>query len=191
MATEEHKYQTLVVDSLDWLESLIHKKICQEKRVSSISDIGYGAGYNASLKYWNEYLDMTNYLRTNKKMMIVQIAHSQVTDYKSPDSEAYSKHIIKMHKSASALIKERSDIIIFVNTVLATKNEENFGTKRKIAIGGDERVLYTHDKNSNECGTRYHGMPQEIPFDIEGKYWNCIFSAIPFFNQDSKTKNKE
>lgn len=181
---EDHEFNTLVIDSLDWLEVLIHNKICQEKKVKSIADIGYGAGYSAALVYWREYVDMINQLREHKNMMIVQIAHSQIADYKSPDAEAYSKHMIKMHKGAAAYVKERSDIIIFVNTLLATKSEENFGVKRKIAIGGDERVLYTHDKNNNESGTRYHGMPQEIPFDKEGNYWNMIMSSIPFFNQE-------
>ena len=162
---------------------LIHNKICADKRAKSISDIGYGAGYAAALAYWREYVSMINQLRENRNMMIVQIAHSQIADYKSPDAEAYSKHMIKMHKSAAAYIKERSDIIIFVNTVLNIKKEESFGSTRKIAMGGDTRVLYTHDKNNNESGTRYHGMPQEIPFDKEGNYWNVIMSSIPYFNQ--------
>ncbi len=181
---EEHEFNTLVVDSLDWLETLIHNKICDEKRVKSIADIGYGAGYTAALAYWREYISMINQLREHKNMMIVQIAHSQIADYKSPEAEAYSKHVIKMHKGAAAYIKERSDIIIFVNTLLATKTEENFGVKRKIALGGDERVLFTHDKNNNESGTRYHNMPQEIPFDKEGQYWNTIMASIPFFNNN-------
>ena len=159
--------------------------MCEEKRVQNISDIGYGGGYNAALAYWREYISMVNQLREHKNMMVVQIAHSQVADYKSPDSEAYSKHIIKMHKGAAAYIKERSDLIIFVNTLLSTKTEKGF-TERKIALGGDERILYTHDKNNNESGTRFHNMPQEIPFDKEGNYWNTIMSSIPFFNNKEK-----
>lgn len=185
---EKHNFNTVVIDSLDWLEQLIHKKVCEERRVNNISDIGYGGGYTAALNYWKEYISMINQLREKRNMMIVQIAHSQVADYKSPDTEAYSKHIIKMHKGAAAYIKERSDLIIFVNTTLATKTEESFGTKRKIVLGGDERVLYTHDKNNNESGTRFHNMPQEIPFDKEGNYWNVIMSSIPFFNQSTTTK---
>lgn len=186
---EAHGYNTLVIDSLDWLESLIHKKVCEEKRVKNISDIGYGGGYSAALAYWQEYISMVNQLREHKNMMVVQIAHSQVADYKSPDSEAYSKHIIKMHKGAAAYVKERSDLIIFVNTLLATKSEETFGATRKIALGGDERVLYTHDKNNNEAGTRFHNMPKEIPFDKGGQYWNTIMSCIPFFNNQSTEVN--
>lgn len=186
---EDHGYNTLVIDSLDWLETLIHNKICKEKGVKAIGDIGYGAGYSEALSYFREYISMINQLREHKNMMILQIAHSQITDYKSPDSEAYSKHTIKMHKNAAAYVKERSDLIIFVNTILSTKSEESFGNKRKIALGGDQRVLYTHDKNNNESGTRFHNMPQEIPFDKEGKYWGVIMQSIPFFNQNQKDKN--
>jgi hypothetical protein len=187
LATEEHEFNTLAIDSMDWLETLIHTKICKEKHVDSIADIGYGAGYTAALAYWREFMSATNWLRENKNMMIIFIAHSQIADYKSPDAEAFSKHMIKLHKAASAYVKERSDIILFVNTMLATKTEKKFGTERKIALGGDERVLYTHDKNSSECGTRF-AMPKEIPFDKNGNYWNVIYQHVPFFNQTNQIK---
>ena len=180
---EDHDFNTLVVDSLDWLEALIHKKIEEHYR-KPIADVGYQAGYKKAGDYWREYISMINQLREAKNMMIVQIAHSRISAYKSPDSESYDKHLIKMHKDAVGYMKERSDLIIFVDSVLATKTEESFKKGgRKIALGGAERVLYTQDKNTNEAGTRFHNMPQEIPFDKEGQYWNTIMSSIPFFNQ--------
>ena len=43
--TETHPYQTIVVDSLDWLERLIWADVCLNHHVTSIEDIGYGKGY--------------------------------------------------------------------------------------------------------------------------------------------------
>jgi len=37
---EDHQYKTLVVDSLDWMETLVHRHVCQELEVSDIGD-GY------------------------------------------------------------------------------------------------------------------------------------------------------
>jgi hypothetical protein len=34
--TADHDYRTVVVDSLDWLERLIHTEVCQQKHVQNI-----------------------------------------------------------------------------------------------------------------------------------------------------------
>lgn len=43
LATADHIYQTVVIDSLDWLERLIWDTVCREHRVASIekADGGY------------------------------------------------------------------------------------------------------------------------------------------------------
>ena len=38
--TAEHPYRTVVVDSLDWLERLIHADVCQQRNVQNVEDIG-------------------------------------------------------------------------------------------------------------------------------------------------------
>ena len=47
LQTEEHDYQSVVVDSLDWLERLIWDSICQDYGAKSIEKVdgGYGKGY--------------------------------------------------------------------------------------------------------------------------------------------------
>lgn len=183
LANEEHDYKTLVVDSADWLEKIIHNEVAKEAGAKSIADMSYGIGYSRALEYWKEFIEACNWLRDNKDMMIIIIAHSNIADYKSPDAEAYSKHLIKLHKGAAAYLKERSDIILFVDTYVALKTEEGkFSSKRKMAIDTGERVLYTHDKNSCEAGSRFD-MPKEIPFDKEGNYWSVIAQHIPYFKQ--------
>ena len=38
LLNEKHDYQSIIVDSADWLESSIHKKICKESGANTISD---------------------------------------------------------------------------------------------------------------------------------------------------------
>ncbi len=51
---EEHAFQTLVVDSLDWLELLLWDRVCADFGVKGIekADGGYGKGYSHALNYW-------------------------------------------------------------------------------------------------------------------------------------------
>ena len=61
---EEHDYRTVVVDSADWLERLIHAEVCTKRGVSSIEDIGYGKGYHFALSHWKDVLDGLDALRS-------------------------------------------------------------------------------------------------------------------------------
>lgn len=72
---EDHDFQTLVIDSLDWLEPLVWAETIRRnneanpsKQWSSIEDAGYGKGYIATLDVWREYLDGINALRNDKGM---------------------------------------------------------------------------------------------------------------------------
>ena len=88
---DELEYNTLVIDSLDWLEPLIHAKTCEAHKQPSIESFGYGRGYAEALKYWREVLDLVNILRNEKKMRIVMIAHNQIKAFHDPSTEAYDR----------------------------------------------------------------------------------------------------
>jgi AAA domain/Family of unknown function (DUF6511) len=61
--TEEHTFRTLVVDSVDWLEPLVHARACKDQGWSSIEDPGYGKGYVHALDLWRQYIEGLNALR--------------------------------------------------------------------------------------------------------------------------------
>ena len=56
LAIEQHEYQTVIVDSCDWLEQLIWDDLCHTSHASSIEkcDGGYGRGYVAAIGYWRQ-----------------------------------------------------------------------------------------------------------------------------------------
>jgi hypothetical protein len=139
---DELEYNTLVIDSLDWLEPLIHAKTCEAHKQPSIESFGYGRGYAEALKYWREVLDLVNILRNEKKMRIVMIAHNQIKAFHDPSTEAYDRHELKMHKAASALVLEASDMCLFLNYKKGTvKVQGSKGLTSKTVQSG--RILVT------------------------------------------------
>ena len=52
-----HKYQTLVIDTVDWLEIKIHEHVCEKMGIQNIGDPDYGRGYSRALDNWKEFLD--------------------------------------------------------------------------------------------------------------------------------------
>lgn len=192
LSMEEHNHKTLVMDSLDWLEPILWQETCElNGKVANIEKVdgGFGKGFMAALDVWRLYFKYLDYLRDNKGMTILQLAHSKVKDVKAPDSEIYETYTMKLqdgkNATAAGLLFEYSDIILFanyqVNTVKETVNNDKNKTRAR-AIGTGQRFLFTEERPAFKAGNRY-GLPDKIPFDKEGACWGTIKSYIPYFNQ--------
>ena len=182
LATVDHLYNTVAVDSADWLEPLIWAQVAKEAGKKSVEDIGYGKGYVLALDLWREYLSALNYLRDEKNMTVIQTAHANIKRYDNPETESYDRYEIKLHKGASALLLEHSDIVLFANYYVGVTKDGGGFKERKRAVGSGERILYTEERPAAVAKNRY-GLPNEIPFDKEGNYWNVIAAHVPFYQQ--------
>jgi len=74
LRTQPHDFETVVLDSLDWLERLIWDRVCAEFSVKNIekADGGYARGYTHAVTHWREVVDLYNPLmqghaRSSKK----------------------------------------------------------------------------------------------------------------------------
>ena len=158
----DHDYETLVLDSLDHLEPLIWKKVCQVEGKKSIEEFGYGKGYVFALDYWREFLAAINSLRHHKNMSLILLAHTHIRGYNSPDTESYDRYEIKLHAKASGLIQESVDSVLFAKHKIITKKEDKgFNQTRVRGISTGERVLCTTETPGYIAKNRY-GLPDEI-----------------------------
>lgn len=171
---EEHSYRTAVVDSADWLEALIHKKVAEDAGKEHIDEIGYQKGYALALDYWREILRGLNALRVEKKMAIVMLAHHEIKKFEPPNTEAYDRYQIKLHKNSAPLIREWADIIGFANYKILTKEVgKDFNENKKHrALENSERVLYLQEQPTHTAGNRFN-MPESIPFS-----WDAFSKAL-------------
>ena len=194
LLTQPHDFGTLVVDSLDWMEPMVHEQVCKEHNVKNIEEVlkGYGKGYVQALDVFREYITALEKLRDVRGMTIIQIAHAQIRKFENPETDIYDRYEIKLHKSAAALMMEHSDIILFLNYYVGVKTEPGKGMNketRKRAVGDGGRILYTEERPAFMAGNRY-SLPAEIPFDVNGDYWNVLASHIPFFNTTTEEDKK-
>lgn len=62
---DQHDYESVVIDSLDWLERLIWDALCDQYSVSSIEKVdgGYARGYTHALTHWRDILRDLDILR--------------------------------------------------------------------------------------------------------------------------------
>jgi hypothetical protein len=164
LGTTDHKYKTVAIDSLDWLERLVWLKVCAEKGVKSIEDIGYGRGYTAACDHWSKILLCLDYLRNAKGMGVILVAHARIQRYDNPETEGYDRYTPQLHKQAAAIIQEWCDEVLFATYKVYTKADGE-GTKKTIkGIGGDERIVRCTEKPFAVAKNRLR-MPDEIPMD--------------------------
>lgn len=139
--SQEHEFKTLVLDSLDWCETLIFRHVCTEGNKTSISEFGYGAGYTMALELFGKIIKALNAIREKHKMIIILIAHSTVKTYQNPMGADYDRFVIKLREKNAEIFKEWCDLIGFLHyEVFVNIKKDGFGETTK-AMGGSNRVL--------------------------------------------------
>ncbi len=171
--TENQPYQTIAVDSLDWLERLIWAEVCRKHNVEAIESFGYARGYSFALAQWREFLEGLSALRADRGMTTILIAHAKIERFENPETEAYDRYVPRLHKLAAALIQEWCDEVLFASYRTYTKQtDEGFNRKRNQGIGTGERILRTQERPAHMAKNRL-SLPEELPLD-----WNAYAQFI-------------
>lgn len=165
LASEDHAFKTLVVDSVTRLEPLIWDETCQRHKWASIEEPGYGKGYVEADAVWREFLSACTWLRDHKGMTIVLIGHEGVQSFADPTTDSYDRYQMRLHKRAEALIREDMDVFGFINQITTIAQEKKqFGKKDDYvakARGSGQRAINLEPRPAFQAKNRY-GMPGQI-----------------------------
>lgn len=160
--------KTLVIDTIDWAESLCVDNLCAMHGKKGIEDFGYGNGYVYAKEEMGRFLNKLQDL-IELGINVVLTAHAQIRKFELPDEMgAYDKYELKLGKKTSSqtapLVKEWADMVLFCNykTFLITQEGS---TKKKAQ--GSQRVMYTEHAAAWDAKNR-HGLPGELPLDFNG-----------------------
>lgn len=174
--TEPHDFETLVVDSLDWLEPLVWQHTARTHNQPDIESFGYGKGYLAALDTWRSFLDGVNALRDERSMGVILIAHAEIKRFDSPETEPYDRYQPKLHRSASALVQEHVDAVLFANYRVSTlKSDVGFNRKVVRGVSGGDRLLHTAERPAFLAKNRF-GLAETLPLS-----WPELAAGIPFY----------
>ena len=161
LTNEQHEFQTLVVDTLDWMEPFIYEKVCRDGGKERIEDFGYGTGYKNSLVEWRKVIRALETLQLKRRMNVILIAHSEIKTFNDPQTNAaYDRYQLKLYDRASALFREFVDVILFANHETHTTKEK--GDQKWKAFGDGKSKVYTERRPAFDAGNRY-----DLPFEID------------------------
>jgi hypothetical protein len=165
LAQEDHDFGTVVIDSADWAEQLVHKRVAKDNNVATIDAIGYGRGYKAASDYWKQILEGLDHLRSDKNMQVILLAHTQVKRFDDPLADPYDRYQLDLHHGSASLISEWCDILMFANQQYSTvKSDVGFNQKVTRAVGSGNRVLYTQERPGWQAKSRWP-LPDQLPLD--------------------------
>jgi len=160
--TGKHGFETVVIDTLDFLERLIWKGVCASGGKKVIDEFGFGKGYKLALQVWVELLEGLDALRNERKMSVLLLAHSETAKYENPETEPYDRYGPRLHKGASQLVQQWCDEVLFAShKVFTIKDDQGFGKERARGVGGDQRIIRTVERAAHLAKNRLD-LPMEI-----------------------------
>lgn len=177
---EEHKYKTVVVDTVDWFEALAWNAVCEKEDVKNIAEIGYQKGYDYAMDYHNQLIRGLTKLHEQKNMAIILLAHNEVKTFNNPEGENYDQYVIKLHKKAAKKYEEFVDAVFFMNHKAYVQKEK--GSLKAKVTGSGERALFTEPRPAFTAKCRY-----DLPFEISYKKGEGFTNILKMIKKGDKT----
>ena len=167
---DNHAFETVIIDSLDWLEAIIQREIEQKY---DAKDLAYGKGALIAAERWREILDGLNALRNDKGMIVILVAHTTIKRFDSPEVEPYDRYQPKLQERSNAVVREWADAVLFANyKTIVKKDDVGFNQTNNRGISTGERLLFTSERPAYMAKNRYN-MPESIPLS-----WDAFAEAI-------------
>ena len=182
LLNEQHDYQTVVIDSVDWLEKLAVQKVLDKHNdKTTLAEFDFGKGYAMLIPLFETIIHMLNRLRRLRKMNVIFIAHTKMEKIEDPNGSSYDQYAPRLDKRINGLVREWSDLIIFATVPISRSTEKDGFKERVIAKAikdktGNDRVLILESTPAIVAKSRY-SLPAQMPLDgnaFFAELWNTI-----------------
>lgn len=147
LAAGGHDYRTLVIDTLDHMEVLMHRALCSSRGWVDIEAPGYGKGYVAALQEWGRFMVGVDVLR-GKGMHVVMLAHGANRTAQNPTGDDYDVYALKLKggpkTNASDFVCEKADFVGYAHFEDLSRKVNKADTKGKALTTGERRLTFAH-----------------------------------------------
>jgi AAA domain len=176
LTTADHQYQTLVFDTLDWLEPILWRHVCEfyrgpkGEKFTTIEGFGWGKGYTEAVTEWRALIAKLEKLRRVKRMNIVLLAHAHVRPYQNPTGDNYDRFTLKINEKAAGLWREWVDDLLFTNYETFTRKDKDATRAKGVSNGA--RVMHSERRAAFDAKNR-NGLPETMALDWH-EYANAV-----------------
>ena len=192
LLVEDHGFKTLVIDSVDGVEHLSDRSVCDRHGKEFMSDFAYYKGNVESLGRMERLLHDLDHLRAEKSMQIILISHSIRVTVEDPTIGAFDRMEPNLYKKFVPLVVAWSDVCAFMDfeKVITNKGDKESSrtvrTTRKSA--SNSRVIHFQDDGSFIAKNR-RGLPSSLNVDVD-EGWSAVEAEMKEAQQTKKGKAK-
>ena len=169
---DPHKFMTVVIDSLGFLERLMieHTRSAKSKEVADAEKFSRVGDLITPL--WLDVLDMVTQARNIMGVNVIMLAHSTTEKVGNPDGSDYARFCPLLERATRGLLHAFCDDVLMADRKIFTKTEEGgFNKKTTKALRDANRICYTG--SATRLVKSRLAMPDEIPLEWAeyAKYW--------------------
>jgi hypothetical protein len=165
LATQEHEFKTLVLDSITQLGTLIeHEIVAADPKAKSINQAGggYGAGYNTAAEKHRQVREWAGALAYERGMNVVFIGHADTETLDLPDFDPFARYTVRMHKKSLPHYTDNVDLVGLIRLKTYVRGD---GDKKRAISTGDREII-CFPQASSVTKNRFN-ITQPLPFSFE------------------------
>ena len=166
LATQEHEFKTLVLDSITQLGTLIeHEIVAADPKAKCINQAGggYGAGYNTAAEKHRQVREWAGALAYERGMNVVFIGHADTETLDLPDFDPFARYTVRMHKKSLPHYTDNVDLVGLIRLKTYVRGD---GDKKRAISTGDREVI-CFPQASSVTKNRFN-ITDPLPFTFEG-----------------------
>jgi hypothetical protein len=166
LATQDHDFKTLVLDSITQLATIIeHEIVAADPKAKSINQAGggYGAGYNTAAEKHRQVREWAGALAYERGMNVVFIGHADTETLDLPDMDPFARYTVRMHKRSLPHYTDNVDLVALIRLKTYVRGD---GEKKRAISTGDREII-CFPQASSVTKNRFN-ITQALPFTFEG-----------------------
>lgn len=191
LLTNPHNFKTVVIDTIGWLEKLIHAEV--------LAQTGYSVMTQASMKTYpmatQKLMDikaLLDAINIKRKMFVCILGHASIQKFEDPTAASYDRYALDMNEKAGNIFLQDADIVGFYTQKVHVKTEEHGFGKEVVKAQGQSRYLYFDQRPAFFAKQHDYGLPDEIEDIEKGAGWKAMWAFMKEkFAQAKPRKDEE
>jgi hypothetical protein len=169
LETAQHGYQTLVIDTIDYVDGLIRDEVCRRNGWTAEEFDAYGRGLKVTPDEHRRMIAAVDRLVAARGMNVVVMAHARTKNFKNPAGADYLRYEPNLGGDvAPALWKYWAEAVLFGTheafVQVSKSGSEDPALKRGKGVSTGRRVIYTEWNAAYDAKNRY-GLPPVLALD--------------------------
>jgi hypothetical protein len=170
LTNSEHEYKTVALDTLDAIEQMCWRHLCETRMWDGIEKPGFGKGYVAALEQWRDLIARLERMQSKRGLNVIFTAHALIKPFKNPEGDDYERYTMRLNDKAAGLLKGWCETVLFAQyETFAVKDED---TKRIRGVSSGDRLIRTERTAAWDAKNR-DNLPPSLPLD-----WQAFAEAV-------------